>query len=95
MGMMEILRLTKSERFDLAPGDIVCLVSDGIIEYPNTADDFFGEARLAEIVRCHQQEPMARLIEIVLRAVEAFGTGVPQPDDMTMLMVRRLPVAPA
>jgi phosphoserine phosphatase len=92
MGMMEIPRLGKAEVFALAPGDLVCLVSDGIFEYPNTADEFFGEARFGEIVRAHQHEPMARLIEVVLRAVEAFGAGVPQPDDMTMLLVRRLPV---
>ena len=91
MGLMERLRLQKAERFDLAPGDIVCLVSDGIFEYPNTADEFFGDARFGEIVRAHQNESMARLIEVVLRAVEAFGAGVPQPDDMTMVMVRRLP----
>ena len=92
MGMMEILRLNKAEVFELAPGDIVCLVSDGILEYPNTADEFFGDDRLGEIVRAHQSKPMAQLIETVLRAVEEFGAGVPQPDDMTMLMIRRLPV---
>jgi sigma-B regulation protein RsbU (phosphoserine phosphatase) len=32
MGMMEILRLTKAQVFELAPGDILCLVSDGILE---------------------------------------------------------------
>ncbi len=92
MGMMEILRLTNAEVFELAPGDIVCLVSDGIFEYPNTVDEFFGDARFGEIVRAHQDEPMAQVIGVVLRAVEQFGAGVPQPDDMTMLMIRRLPV---
>ena len=91
MGMMEILRLTKAQVFELAPGDVLCLVSDGILEYPNTADEQFGETQLGEIVRAHQHEPMARLIELVLHAVEEFGAGVSQPDDMTMLMVRRLP----
>jgi sigma-B regulation protein RsbU (phosphoserine phosphatase) len=91
MGMMEVIRLAKAQVFELSPGDIVCLVSDGILEYPNTADEQFGDARLGELVRAGQGEPMARLIEIVLRAVEGFGAGVPQPDDMTMLMVRRMP----
>jgi len=91
MGMMEVLRPTNAEVFQLAPGDIVCLVSDGIFEYPNTSDDFFGDDRFGEIVRAHQHEPMARLIEIVLAAVEQFGAGVAQLDDMTLLLVRRQP----
>ena len=91
MGLMGNLPLSSPKVFELAPGDILCLVSDGILEYPNTADEPFGEARLGEMVSAHRNEPMARLIEIVLRAVEEFGAGVPQPDDMTMLMVRRLP----
>ncbi len=91
MGMMEIMRLTKAQVFDLGPGDIICLVSDGILEYPNREDEQFGDARFAEIVRANQNEPMTRLIELVLHAVEGFGAGVSQPDDMTMLMIRRLP----
>ena len=91
MGMMGNLRLKKAQAFELAPGDIVGLVTDGILEYPDTADELFSEDRLGELIRVHQNEPMARLIEIVLHAVEAYGAGVTQPDDMTMLMVRRLP----
>jgi phosphoserine phosphatase len=90
MGMMEVLHPTKPEIFAMAPGDIVCLSSDGIYEYPDTADDFFGEARVAELIAAHRHEPMSQLIERIVGAVEAFGVGVPQPDDMTLLLIRRL-----
>ena len=90
LGMMENLHLDEPQAFELAPGDLVCLVSDGILEYPNGADDLFGDARLGEIIRAHQGASMARLIEVAVRAVEAYGAGVTQPDDMTMLMIRRL-----
>jgi len=91
MGMMEVLRRPTPDVFAMAPGDIVAFVSDGIFEYPDTADGFFGTDRFESLVKAHQHEPMARLIEHVVGAVEAFGAGVAQPDDMTLLLIRRLP----
>ncbi len=89
LGLMENLRLAEPQIFELAPGDVLCIVSDGILEYPNTTDEFFGEERLGRLVATHGDEPMAKLIEIVLGEVEQFGAGVRQPDDMTMLLVKR------
>ena len=89
MGMMPNLRLKPPAIFDLAPGDIVGLFSDGILEYPDVSDEQFGQERVAAIIREHGGESMARLIERILRAVEAFGAGVTQPDDMTIVVVRR------
>jgi phosphoserine phosphatase RsbU/P len=75
----------------LAPGDILALITDGIFEYENGDSEPFGEARIGEIVRKHQNEAMMRLLEIIVQEVERFASGAPQKDDMTILLVRRLP----
>ena len=49
-----------------------------------------GELRVVELLRAHRDEPMARLIEIVVESVEAFAAGAPQGDDMTIVLTRRL-----
>jgi serine phosphatase RsbU (regulator of sigma subunit) len=39
----------------------------------------------------YQHEPMTRLLEKIVQEVERFAELAPQGDDMTMLLVRRLP----
>jgi serine phosphatase RsbU (regulator of sigma subunit) len=51
----------------------------------------FGDPRVVELLRAHQNEPMARLIEIIEQNVAAFAAGSPQGDDMTIVLARRLP----
>ena len=91
MGMVAGMPLPAPRAHDLAPGDILALITDGIYEYENRRGRPFGEARVEEIVRRHQDEPMSRLLEIIVRKVERFAGGAPQKDDMTILLVRRLP----
>jgi phosphoserine phosphatase len=75
----------------LAPGDILVLLSDGIFEYRNKSGEEFGESRVTALVAARAHEPMARLAEAILEAVEAFAGGAPQEDDMTVVLVKREP----
>ena len=76
---------------DLEPGDILALMTDGVYEYENRDGEQFGEARVGGIIRENRDEPMARLVERIVAAVDQFAQGAPQNDDMTILLVRRLP----
>ena len=91
MGLMAGLPLVQPPPLDLAPGDIVGLMTDGIYEYENPSEEQFGESRVEEIVREYQGEPMSRLVERIVASVEEFAEGAPQNDDMTILLARRLP----
>jgi len=91
MGLMAGLPLVQPPPLDIAPGDIVGLMTDGIYEYENPSEEQFGESRVEEIVRQYQGEPMSRLVERIVASVEEFAEGAPQNDDMTILLVRRLP----
>lgn len=91
MGFMAGLKLKKPVVREIAPGDIFALITDGIFEYANAAEDMFGEERVVEILRAHQNEPMTRVIEIIDRSVAEFAAGAPQGDDMTIVLARRLP----
>jgi len=66
-------------------------MTDGVFEYENPAGEQFGESRVREIIRAHGGEPMARLVERTVQAVEQFADGAPQKDDMTILLVGRRP----
>jgi len=91
MGVLPGIPKKPPRTLDLAPGDILALMTDGIYEYENGQGEQFGESRVGALIREHRDEPMERLAGRIVAEVEAFAQGAPQNDDMTILLVRRLP----
>lgn len=91
MGLMADLPRDAPRSFEIAPGDIMALLTDGIFEYEKAGGGRFGEERVSELIREHQDEPMEQLLGKVVAEVERFAGSAPQNDDMTILLVRRLP----
>lgn len=79
----------RSATEQLAPGDLVCLYSDGITEAAAADEEEFGEQRLVELLVEHRGEPLAEVVAIVEQAVSDFSRGHPQGDDQTVVLVRR------
>ncbi|MFG2530293.1 SpoIIE family protein phosphatase [Streptomyces sp. NPDC048516] len=75
-------------RLDLAPGDSLVLVTDGITEARSTTGEFFDEQRLADalIALPATTSGAAGLIEAVHAAVTAFA-GRSTPDDQAALVL--------
>lgn len=72
----------------LGPGDTLVAFTDGISEAMTTADDEFGEQRLVEAIRECGTRWAADMISFILKRVDAFTSGAPQHDDMTLVIVR-------
>jgi len=89
LGMMSEISIKEPSVFELDPGDILVLVTDGIFEYENSKEEQYGEDRLVDVIRAHQELPVASLIERIVADVEEFAEGAPQADDMTIVLVRR------
>jgi len=51
----------------------------------------FGEERVARLLQYHHRLPSAELARQILNAVFEHGQGVEQKDDITLVLVRRLP----
>jgi sigma-B regulation protein RsbU (phosphoserine phosphatase) len=73
----------------LAPGDTLVIYSDGVTEAASASGDEFGEARLERVVRSRQEQPAAQVVDAILAAVAAFGSG-PRSDDVTVMALRAL-----
>jgi phosphoserine phosphatase len=94
MGAAPIARLRPALQIDLAPGDMLVLISDGLFEYEDVDGQPFGRERVLALLREHPRASPAWLNESLLQAALAFARGAPQQDDITMVLVRRDP-APA
>jgi len=91
VGILEIDEAGEAQRLHMAPGDILVLLSDGIYEFENRQGARFGEQRVAELLRFHHRLPAAELARQILNATFEHGEGVSQQDDITLVVVRRLP----
>lgn len=85
LGVVEDPELHETELL-LYPGDAMLLFTDGVPE-TRTAEDMFGEERLAQVVAaCAGLEPQ-KLLDRVLDALGDFGGGVGR-DDLALLCLR-------
>jgi phosphoserine phosphatase len=92
LGLMSPLALKEPATVDLAPGDILGLITDGVFEYENEDGKMFEEAGVELVIGRHHDSPMSELVETLVREVGAYGGSVSQADDVTMVLVRRLPM---
>jgi len=91
VGIMEIDDKLESANLQLEPGDILALISDGVYEYGNLQGEDFGEDRVADVLRAGHHLSMAQLSANLIKTVMDFGGDAPQADDITLVLVRRLP----
>jgi len=91
--MIEEIPLEVSE-MTLLSGDTMVIFSDGIPEATTTGDKFLGLAGVKEILTTHREEPLSHIRDRIVKIVEAFLAGGPASDDVTLVMLRRLPSEP-
>lgn len=91
LAAMPLRTLRPATPIDLAGGDILVLLSDGIYEYHDKNLEQFGERRVEELIRTHHEKPMSEVSALLLDTLEVFAGGAPQEDDMTIVLVKREP----
>jgi serine phosphatase RsbU (regulator of sigma subunit) len=74
----------------LAPGDILAIYTDGIVEAMNANQEEFGEARLVQTLRENRHLDATSLLDAVVAGVQQFAAGE-QSDDLTLLVARAIP----
>jgi phosphoserine phosphatase RsbU/P len=91
MGALALAEPDPAHAIELAPGDLLALLSDGVYEYENADSQQFGEPRVAELMTQLQHLPMRQVAEELHSALRDFGRGAAQADDVTIVLLRRLP----
>jgi sigma-B regulation protein RsbU (phosphoserine phosphatase) len=66
------------------------LFTDGIIESRNSDNEEFSEERLLKLIKANLKSSADELKERIISELNAFTSGVPQWDDMTLVIIKRL-----
>jgi sigma-B regulation protein RsbU (phosphoserine phosphatase) len=93
-----VLGIVPDPRFEqhvatVEPGDVICFYTDGVTEAMNPRRQLFGEERLAEILRRSQHLAPEEIVDRIIDAVTSFTAGTPQADDITLVVLKRNPMA--
>jgi anti-sigma regulatory factor (Ser/Thr protein kinase) len=91
LGTMAQVGSRPARFIEMMPGDIFVVCSDGVFDHENPRRQHFGVERVIELLRSHGKRPMAEMLGRLLAALEEFGEGVQQEDDVTVVLIRRLP----
>jgi sigma-B regulation protein RsbU (phosphoserine phosphatase) len=79
----------------MAPGDVLVLYTDGVIDAQNPQEALFGEERLRRAVRAQQELPPTQgslaqdIRDAIVADIGAFVGDAAQLDDITLLVVAR------
>lgn len=89
LGLLDEAAYQRGPQVSLAPGDLVVLCTDGIIEAMDEREEQFGMERLKEIISSNSQRPLGDLVHEIGAQVSAHYVGENPPDDLTVLALRR------
>jgi serine phosphatase RsbU (regulator of sigma subunit) len=73
----------------LAPGDVLVLYTDGVIEASNPQGRLFEIGRLQDVVQKVTGRSAKVIMDAILTEVHRFTAGAPVQDDTAILVIRR------
>jgi phosphoserine phosphatase RsbU/P len=74
--------------FQLRSGDFLFAYTDGAIDAVNPAGEEFGEDRLLKLVKSKAHLSAIKARDEIFRGIEDWCGEAPQPDDITMLVLK-------
>ena len=77
------------DSLSLAPGDLVLLFTDGLVEARCALGRPFGEERVLEFVARHRDLPAEEIVAGLIQAVQAFIGAEKILDDITLVVIKR------
>jgi sigma-B regulation protein RsbU (phosphoserine phosphatase) len=79
-----------SEEMALETGDLIVLLTDGIVEARDPQRQSFNHERVLELVRVYRWASSALIVDNLYYAVRAFSHYQPQLDDVTAVVIKVL-----
>jgi serine phosphatase RsbU (regulator of sigma subunit) len=88
LGLEPETQFLVSDPLLLAPGDVLFLMTDGIIEAVSPENEQFGIPRALELVSRNRGKCARDMIEAIRDAATAFGDGQEHLDDLTAVVLK-------
>jgi len=80
----------ETENINFSIGDVLVIYSDGITEASNSAEEFYEERRLEDIVKISKQLSSREIAYTILNEVIHFAKDGIYNDDKTLVVIKRI-----
>jgi serine phosphatase RsbU (regulator of sigma subunit) len=90
LGMFPDQQFDLGSPIELAQGDTLLLLTDGVTEAIDVRGSIFGIERALDFIRSQQQSTAGDQVHGLYSAVRAVAGGVPQMDDITYIACKVL-----
>jgi serine phosphatase RsbU (regulator of sigma subunit) len=74
---------------EIAPGDMLLLYTDGVLDTQNPLGDFLGEEGMLNIIQTQMGFSATTVQDTLLSGVYSFAGTEPQVDDITLMVLMR------
>jgi serine phosphatase RsbU (regulator of sigma subunit) len=88
LGVDEATQVQTRPPVHLLPGDVLLLLTDGMLEAESAGRDRFGVARTLEVIQEHRDRPAAEILAALRGALDEFCENQPIQDDVTIVIVK-------
>ena len=87
LGSSSLFQYDQQEEFDLQPGDALVLMSDGLPERLNEADEELGYPKTQELFAAAAEKTPEEICADLLKGGDEWAAGRPQEDDVTFIVI--------
>jgi len=94
LGVLSPLEVRRPEPIRLSCGDIVAVISDGLLEATDAAGQQFGVERAMQVIAASRDRHPTGIRTALRRAVAEFTDSAPATDDRTAIIIKRVKCPP-
>lgn len=88
LGLREDTVYHESAEIQLAPGQMLLMLTDGFEEAEGEDGEMFGVHRVLDVLKRHRNAPATEIVQALYREVREFTADSPQLDDLTAIVVK-------
>jgi len=89
LGLVPQAQITRSSPLTLEVGELLVMMTDGLVETRNREGELLGIERTLSVVSAFRQRPAQKIIEHLYNAARAFAGDTVQEDDIAMIIIKR------
>jgi serine phosphatase RsbU (regulator of sigma subunit) len=93
IGMVDEIAV-RTDEVTIRPGDAIVAHTDGVTEARSPDGSFYGEERYTDLLRSLAGRSASEIVGAVTADVETYRDSAEASDDLTLLVIRRLPEPP-
>jgi sigma-B regulation protein RsbU (phosphoserine phosphatase) len=90
LGTFEEISIEEKE-ITISPGDVLLFYTDGVPDATDATGALFGTDPLLQIIADHKDGSAKQIADTILESINHFTGSMPQTDDLTILVLKRLP----